>query len=394
MEANDLLADLYRAYHDARKHKRNTINQLRFEMDLEHHLFDLCEQLTQRTYAPLPSVAFIVSKPVQREIFAADFRDRVIHHLFFNYVNPIFEHTYIDDSYSCRKGKGTHYGVQRLDHHIRSCSDNYTRPCFVMKLDLEGYFMSIDRSILYRQVESTLLRYANRKNSEGVKWKNLLDYDLVLYLAQVIIFNDPAKNYRIKGTESDWQGLPLSKSLFHSPEGKGLPIGNLTSQMFSNIFLTPFDNYVKRELKFKHYGRYVDDFYLVHTDKKVLKAAIPKIKSFLSSLLNLKLHPRKIYLQSHSNGVLFTGAYLKPHRIYTSNRTKKSFNAALKVLQTAHRPDFHLDRDSLRDSVNSYLGIMKHYQSFHVRRQILKKNTWIFKYGFVKCCCSCYKYAS
>lgn len=277
MEKSQLLEDLFGAYHDARKNKRGTINQLRFEMEQEHHLYELCEQIHKREYVPLPSVAFIVFKPVQREVFAADFRDRVVHHLFFNYVNPLFETTYINDSYSCRKGKGTHYGVKRLDHHIRSCSGNYTRPCYLLKLDIRGYFMSISRSILFEQVQSTLLKYANRKDSKGVKWKERMDYDLVLYLARAIIFNDPVENFILKGSKPDWDGLPAGKSLFHSPPGYGLPIGNLTSQLFSNIYLTPFDNYIKRELGFTHYGRYVDDFFIVHTDKGVLKETIPKI---------------------------------------------------------------------------------------------------------------------
>jgi hypothetical protein len=262
---------------------------------------------------------FIVFKPVQREVFATDSRDRVVHHLLFNYVSPVFERTYIADCYSCRKGKGTHYGIKRPDHHIRSCSGNYTRPCFVMKPDLQGYFMSIDRRLLYKQVESVLLRYAGRKDTEGVKWKDRLDYDLVFYLARTIIFNDPVKNYRLKGSPSDWDGLPRNKSLFHASEGCGLPIGNLTSQLFSNIYLTPFDNYVKRDLKFRHYGRYVDDFYLVHHDRETLKGAIPKIASFLKDELKVMLHPQKIYLQQCGNGVLYTGAYIKPHRLYRKN---------------------------------------------------------------------------
>lgn len=128
--------------------------------------------------------------------------------------------------------------------------------------------MSINKGILYKKIKYTLEKYADRRDKDGIKWKDKLDYDLIYYLAKVIIFNDPTKNYHMKGSKADWEGLPPNKSLFYSKEGCGLPIGNLTSQLFSNVYMSDFDNHVKRELKIKHYGRYVDDFYLIDTDKK------------------------------------------------------------------------------------------------------------------------------
>lgn len=387
VEKNNLLADLFRAYYDARKNKRNTVNQLRFELDLEHNLYISYMQILNRIYEPKPSIAFIVFSPVQREVFAADFCDRVVHHLFFNYVNPIFERTYIEDCYSCRKGKGTLYGVKRIFHHIRSCSDNYTRPCFILKLDLQGYFMSIDRRILYEKVRGTMEKYAYRKDGDGIRWKDKLDYELVMYLAKVIIFNDPVKNYQIKGNKSDWDGLPLNKSLFYSDEGCGLPIGNLTSQLFSNVYLTCFDHYVKRELGFKHYGRYVDDFYLIDEDKEKLKAVIPKLAAFLKEHLKLTIHPKKIYLQQYEKGVLFTGGFVKPYRIYIANRVKKRMTERLDSLRNNKKLNLH----ELRCSVNSYLGVMKHYKSFNIRKKIMIRHAWVFKYGYVCGCCSIFK---
>ncbi|MFV0420347.1 MAG: reverse transcriptase domain-containing protein [Dysgonomonas sp.] len=387
MRTNNLLEDLFYAYYDARKNKRNTINQLRFEMDMERNLYDLYTQIQERTYEPKPSLAFIVFKPVQREVFAADFSDRVVHHLLFNYVNPIFERTYIEDCYSCRKGKGTHYAVKRVEHHIRSCSNNYTRPCFVLKLDLQGYFMSIDRSILYDSVKNTLEKYADRRDIDGVKWKDKLDYDLIMYLMNVIIFNDPTKNYYIKGSRSDWEGLPPNKSLFYSREGCGLPIGNLTSQLFSNVYMSHFDNYVKRDLKFKHYGRYVDDFFFIDNDKDRLKAVIPTIDAYLKDKLRIKLHPKKIYLQRYENGILFTGGYVKPYRTYVGNRIKTNMRIGLEEL----KKEKNMNLDTLRCSINSYLGIMKHYKSFYIRRDIMMKHAWVFKYGCVRNCCSVFK---
>jgi retron-type reverse transcriptase len=387
MKENNLLTDLFHAYYDARKNKRNTINQLRFEMDMEHNLYDLCKQIQERRYEPKASIVFMVLNPVQREVFAADFSDRVIHHLFFNYVNPIFERTYIEDCYSCRKGKGTHYAVGRLNHHIRSCSDNYTRPCFILKLDIQGYFMSINKNILYDKVRSTLEKYACRRDTDGTKWKDKLDYELILYLAKMIIFSDPTKNFQMRGSWRDWESLPPSKSLFHSKEGCGLPIGNLTSQLFSNIYLSGFDNYVKRELGFKHYGRYVDDFYFVDTKKECLKAAIPKIEAYLTEELEITLHPKKIYLQRYDKGVLFTGGFVKPHRIYTGNRIKANMTKRLDKLKREN----NIDMNVLRSSINSYLGIMKHYKTFYIRRKIMIRHAWVFKYGCVRNCCSVFK---
>ncbi len=117
----------------------------------------------------------------------------------------------------------------------------------------------------------------------------------------------------MRGSPHDWEGLPQNKSLFYAPLGFGLPIGNLTSQLFSNIYLNNFDHYIKRQLKFKYYGRYVDDIIIIHQDKARLKIAITEIKDYLTINLGLKLHPKKIYLQPVDHGVDFLGALIKPY---------------------------------------------------------------------------------
>ena len=158
IDRKKITLDLFQAYFDARKNKRNTINALAFEKHLEANLFALASEIIERKYAPKPSICFIVDKPVKREIFAADFRDRVIHHFIYNYISPIFEKSFINDSYSCRKGKGTHYGIKRIDHFIRSCSQNYSKDCYILKLDIKGYFMAMNRSLLYDKVKAELIR--------------------------------------------------------------------------------------------------------------------------------------------------------------------------------------------------------------------------------------------
>ena len=151
-----ILTDLFQAYFDARRNKRNTINALAFEKHFEENIFTLYDEIMSQTYSPKKSICFIVDKPVQREIFASDFRDRVIHHLIYNYIAPIFDKTFINDSYSCRIGKGTHYGIRRVDHFIRSCSQNYSEDCYILKLDIKGYFMAMNKQLVLNVVNNTL----------------------------------------------------------------------------------------------------------------------------------------------------------------------------------------------------------------------------------------------
>jgi hypothetical protein len=140
-----------------------------------------------------------------------------------------------------------------------------------------------------------------------------------------VIFNDPTKSCIIKSGKSDWAGLPKSKSLFYAGKNKGLPIGNLTSQFFGNIYLNDFDHFAKYKLACGYYGRYVDDIVIVHEDKEYLKMIIPEIARYLKENLNLELHGKKIYLQHFRKGVSFLGVFIKPHRIYAGKRLKGNF---------------------------------------------------------------------
>lgn len=358
---SDLLTDLFRAYYDARRHKRNTRSQLAFEIDSEHNLITLYEQIRDRTYRPSPGICFITDKPVKREIFASPFRDRVVHHLLFNYLAPIFERRMIYDSYSCRKGKGTSAGIARIEHHIRSCSDNYTRQAYVLKLDLRGYFMSIDKRLLYDIISRTVAGVRNVG----------FDRDLADFLLRSILLRDPLKDCSIVGRKSDWVGLPPSKSLFESPPGVGLPIGDLTSQLFSNIYMNELDQYAKRRLKCRHYGRYVDDFYIVHRSRNYLKTLIPDIRDFLEKRLMLELHPDKIELRHHTQGIRFLGAYVKPYRRYPTARTTASFRHVMTRIEEEcrrHEPSSkRLTR--MLSQINSYCGYLGHFRSYRILRR-------------------------
>ncbi len=371
-----ILEDLFRAYYDARKNKRDTINVLIFEKDFEANLFELCDEILERRYKPKPNICFVVERPVKREVFAADFRDRIIHHFIYNYISPIFERRFINDSYSCRKGKGIHYGVKRADGFIRKCSLNYTRDCYILKLDIRGYFMSMNKDILYRKIREDLVRKAAECD---------FDLPLVMYLLEQTIFNDPTVACRRRGKKTDWVNIPKSKSLFNISRDCGLPIGNLTSQLFGNVYMNAFDNYVKYELNVKYYGRYVDDMIFVHEDKEYLKTVLAKAKKFLWEDARLEIHPNKIYLQHYTKGVGFIGAFIKPRRIYISDRTKGSFYEMVCIQnKIVEKEPTHEQIKAFVAKMNSYLGLTRHYATYNLRRkmvfEVLSPAWWKYVY--------------
>ncbi len=373
-----ILLDLFRAYYDARENKRNTINQLQFEIDYEKEIIELYQQIVSYNYKPKRSICFVVNQPVKREIFAADFSDRVVHHLIYNYIMPIFDTTFINDSYSCRIGKGTHYGINRINKFIRSCSQNYKQDCYVLKLDISGYFMAMNKTILFKQIKNTL---------QAKKHKINFDLSLILSLIETTIFNEPTHNCIVKGNKKDWNNLPTNKSLFHSESNCGLPIGNLTSQLFGNVYLNQFDHFIKRDLGIKFYGRYVDDFVLIHENKEYLKSLIPILSAYLLSTLKLTLHPDKIHLQHYTKGVKYLGAVIKPNRIYVSNRTKGNFYNAIQkqnLVARDHKPTKQVQKEFIA-SMNSYLGIMSHYKSYKLRKGMIFKNMsgWWWNYVYL-----------
>ncbi len=358
-----LLADLYRAYYCARKHKRNKPYQIRFEHHLTENLASLCDELWERRYQPQPSSCFIISDPKLREIFAADFRDRIVHHLYFNYVHEMLERTFIHDCYSCIKGRGTHHGIDRLEKHIRKESQNYSIPCYVLKLDIKGYFMHINRQRLLDLALSSLESMSCHRISQcsSLCWADCVDMDFLRYLTPVLILQNPVDGCIMRGLPTDWNNLPDDKSLFHSPPGSGLPIGNLTSQLFSNVYLNHFDQYMKRTLRCRHYGRYVDDSFVVSSDPNWLHGLIPKAREFLRSELSLTLHEGKIAVCNISQGVEFLGAFLKPHRRYISNATLHRMLQKLPRLEQSASPDY------VMSAINSYLGVLSHYRGLGIQ---------------------------
>jgi len=366
MDFQTLLYQLHLAYADARKNKRNTQNQIAFEINQEENLHQLAYSIYNRTYKPKPSIAFIVNHPVQREVFAADFSDRVVHHLLQRCIYPNIDKKLINDTYSCRKGKGTLYGINRVKKFVRSCTDNYQSDAYILKLDIKSYFMNIRHKILYNKM---LAFIETDKKYRGI------DYSTLTFLLKQTIFTNVANNCRIKGKKSDWDDLPLDKSLFNKPIGVGLPIGNLTSQVFGNVYLNDIDHFVKEELKLKYYGRYVDDMIFVHKDKNVLLNIIPQISNILTEL-GMELHPNKTYLQHYSKGVLFLGQYIKPYRTYISNRTKDSLYRTIdwvnEILYKTETIEWSVMED-IRAKLNSYLGILSHANAYNLTKKAFDK---------------------
>jgi hypothetical protein len=362
---NDIdLIDVFRAYFDCRKNKRNKLDALEFEIDFEKEIIKLWEEINENKYKVKPLDVFIVDSPVKREIFAADFRDRIVHHLILNKINFIFEKEFIYDSYSCRKNKGTHFGVRRIKKFIRQCSKNYKRDCYILKMDIKGYFMHINKNILLEK----LVKIINEKYFEKDKEK-------IIYLCEIIINNDSVSNCVRKSPREKWKGLPSSKSLFYAPENCGLPIGNYTNQVFANFYLNSLDHFIKSVLKIRYYGRYVDDFLLISKDKEKLKKIIPIVREFLKNELKLTLHPQKIYFQHYFKGVSFLGYFIKPWRSYLSKRTKNNFWKTTKIINRKIEEEkfSKKDKEKTINQINSFLGATKHCNGYNLRKKFLSK---------------------
>ena len=367
-----LLLDLYAAFICAKQHKASKPYVLRYEKNLKENLEELCDALWDRTYQPCSSSCFIIERPKKREVFAAQFRDRIIHHLYYNYTHELFERTFIQDTYSCIPERGTHYGIERLQQHIRRESLSYSRKCYVMKLDIRGYFMHINREKLLKIAMKTLEKMRKRKVVSGQKetWEEHIDYDLVEWLTKEIVLLDPNVNCKIVGSESNWDGLDPAKSMRLSGSGLGMPIGNLTSQLYSNVYMNVFDQFMKRVMHVEHYGRYVDDAYAVSHDKQWLHSLVPQIRDFLESELGLSLHMGKLTVTDAWHGVEFLGAFVKPYRTYASNACLRRMQRNVDLLRT-------YDDDSVYRSVNSFLGVLSHHRTYNIRRRMFLRRKFL-----------------
>ena len=353
---------LYQAYLDCRKTKRKTINALKFEWNLERNLFQLKKALETKKYKPGRSICFVVKEPSPREIFAASFKDRVVHHLLIREILEMGERKFIFDSFACRKNKGTHAAVKRLKRFIRKVTQNYKKEAFYCQLDISGFFMSIDHDILF----SIFKKFISKQDKPN-QWE-----EEVLWLARTIIFYKPTKNYLIKGSPSLFKLIPPRKSLFESGENAGLPIGNYSSQFSANLYLNELDQFVKRELKCRYYVRYVDDLILLDRDKENLRHWRNKINNFLEERLSLKLNLDKTKIQPIDNGINFLGYFVKPDYVLVCRRVVSRLKNKLYFLNKNKKETLELNKTLA--TINSYYGHFKHAFSFNLRKDIYENH--------------------
>jgi RNA-directed DNA polymerase len=344
-------ADLVAAYFDCRQNKRNKKSALAFELNLERNLGRLYDQLQDGTYTPGPSICFIITRPKPREVWAADFRDRIAHHLLYNKIAPRFHASFIADSCACIPGRGTLYGAVRLEAKVRSITQNWKQAAFYLKADIQNFFVSIDKRILFDLVAAKV---------PEPWWRNL---------AAQILFHDPRVDVVIQSSPGKMALIPPHKSLFNQSEYRGLPIGNLSSQFFANILMNELDQFIKHQVVAKHYIRYVDDFILLHESPQWLNAAKAQIESFLPQLA-LQLNPKKTILQPVDRGIDFVGQVIKPWRRTVRRRT---FNDSLYQVQQIPDPD-------LFESINSYFGLMR--QASHSQRDRVLLARLVRRHGF------------
>ena len=354
-EAGLTIEAVFDAYFDCRKAKRNSINQLRFEADLETNLVRLYDDLCNGSYKIGRSIAFIITQPKIREVWAADFRDRVVHHIIYNSISDRHYRRFIRDNYACIPCRGTHDGLRRISGFARVITQNWTKPAYFLRADVANFFNSIDKNILIKLAE----RYVHE--------------DWLRILIRQVAMHDPRTNYSMRSPQHMFNRVPRHKSLLHAAEGKGLPIGNLTSQFFANLYMNELDQYVKHGLKAKYYGRYVDDMVLFHEDPDVLNDWYERMDEFLQSKLAIRLHPNKKHINLADKGIDFTGFIIKPGRTYLRRTSLDKCHQKIRAWERKGSP---IDPATLKDismSLNSYFGMLRQVDGYNARKAICNR---------------------
>lgn len=329
--------NLFAAWDTFKRGKRKKPDVMKFERNLESNIFELRRDLRNRTYRHGPYTSFYIYDPKRRHIHKAPVRDRVLHHAVFSVLNPVFEPTFIAHSFSCRKGKGTHKGMKVLHAMLRSVSKNEQKPCFALKCDIRKFFDSVDHEILRTQLKRVVK-----------------DKDTLWLLDKII--------------ESFGLGLG---NLFGR---RGLPIGNLTSQLFANIYLGEFDHFVKHILNVRYYVRYTDDFVIVSENRAYLEQLIISVAEFLRERLALELHPSKVEIRKYRRGIDFLGYVLRPHHRAVRTKTLHRMFRRLQEYSKTYSAG-QIERKKFRGAVISYLGVLFHANTYRLSED-LKNRYW------------------
>ncbi len=322
------LENLFSAWREFRRGKKNKPDVQEFEFNLEDNLFQLHRELKTKTYQHSHYTPFCIQDPKLRRIHKAGVKDRVLHHAVFRVLYPIFDKGFIFDSYSCRLNKGTHRAVNRLENFCRKLSKNNRRNIFALKCDIKRFFDSVDQDILLKLIK-----------------KKIQDADTVLLVEKII------------------------KS-FEKEKNKGIPLGNVTSQLFANIYLNELDQFIKHSLKINHYLRYCDDFVILGENKEYLLRLAPFIDNFLKEKLKLTLHPDKIIIRKHHQGIDFLGYVVLPHYRVLRTKTKGRILKKIEKRYLELRTDL-ISKESFNQSLQSYLGILKHCRGYKIKKKIL-----------------------
>ena len=357
------LERLYLAYEACRKRKRGTMNAIAFESRLFEELVSLRDELVSGKYQPSRSVCFVVQKPKMREIIAADFRDRVVHHLLVSELEKIFEPAFIHDSYACRVGKGTHAAVVRAQKFMYLCQRREKSPVYYCHIDIRNFFNSVNKNILC-----------------GLCAKKITDSE-VLHLLHVLIYHNPTRQCVIKG-KPPAQCLPAHKTLFYAPNNIGLPIGNLTSQFFANVYLNELDQYAKHELKCRYYIRYCDDMLVMSTSELYLALVREKIRAFCRDRLNLGLNPKSGDVKKVSSGMDFLGFIMRPRYRLVRRRSVHALYEKIENFLRGAASDYngakvlwydHQAIDRIRSVIASYFGHFKWADTVRLKNTLFVK---------------------
>ena len=375
---------LYLAYKDCRKRKRGTANAQRYDMQLLDKLFATQGALNTRSYSPSRSIRFVAQKPKAREIHAADFQDRVVHHWLVPQLERLFEPVFIHDVYSNRKGKGIHKAVKRLQafmHQIVGSGDDcMDATAWYLQLDIKNFFNTIDCPVLFKLIQHRLKKSIKQQkiSKEGAA--------TLRWLCHVLLKHDTTENAIYRGDPALLNRVPAYKQLGNGGNTKGLPIGNLTSQFFANVYMNPFDQFVKHTLKCKHYLRYVDDFVLLSDSPRQLLRWREQMQTFLHNELQLELkelaEPKRI-----SSGINFLGYIIYPHhrlvrRRVVGNLREKLLHFQRQLIQGTCQYGQRLCLndaiyDDLRATLASYWGHFKHANHYRLIGQLGQKFPWL-----------------
>ncbi|OGY24553.1 MAG: hypothetical protein A2Y57_03315 [Candidatus Woykebacteria bacterium RBG_13_40_7b] len=340
------LENLFQAWSEFKKGKRNKLDVGCFERHLEDNIFELYQDLVSKTYKHSSYTGFYIHDPKVRHIHKAVVRDRIVHHALFKILNPIFEPTFVSDSFSCREGYGTHKAFEKLVRYSRKVSRNYTKTCWALKCDIRKFFDSVDHGVLLGIIE------------EKVK-----DHNLIWLIREII--------------SSYQSNCQYTSILVIGSDRVGIPIGNLTSQLFANVYLKELDQFVKHELKVKYHLRYADDFILLHQDKNTLFQSIDKLKFFLVNRLKLSLHPSKISLRKLAWGIDFVGYVALPyHQVLRTKLKQRVFRKIAEKINSYKCGQ--IDLISCDQSIQSYFGVLKHADTYKLEQTLKNYVSLIF----------------